>query len=82
MSLTADHWAETRATLTSLLSRDNPTLRDDTSVRSAALVHQTRVTMHLPAEIGDYTDFYSSKEFASQRSLVPSPQPEAHRLRG
>ena len=65
MSLTSDHWAETRATLTSLLSRDNPTIRDDTSVRSAALVHQTRVTMHLPAEIGDYTDFYSSLDHAT-----------------
>ena len=65
MSLTSNHWAETRATLTSLLSRDNATLRDDTSLRSAALVPQTRVSMHLPAEIGDYTDFYSSLDHAT-----------------
>jgi len=29
-----------------------------------ALVAQTKATMHIPAKIGDYTDFYSSKNHA------------------
>ena len=65
MGLSHAHWAETRATLQSLLSRDTPTLRDDTGLRAEALVPQARVTMHLPANIGDYTDFYSSLDHAT-----------------
>jgi len=65
MSLSPAHWAETRATLQTLLSRDTPTLRDDTGLRAEALVPQARVTMHLPANIGDYTDFYSSLDHAT-----------------
>ena len=30
-----------------------------------ALVPQSSATMHLPAEIGDYTDFYSSLDHAT-----------------
>ena len=65
MGLTRDHWKETRATCTSLLSRDNGTIRDNASLRSAALVPMSSVTMHLPADIGDYTDFYSSLDHAT-----------------
>jgi len=65
MGLSHAHWAETRATLQTLLSKDTPTLRDNTGLRAEALVPQARVTMHLPASIGDYTDFYSSLDHAT-----------------
>ena len=65
MGLSHAHWAETRATLQTLLSKDTPTLRDNTGLRAVALVPQARVTMHLPANIGDYTDFYSSLDHAT-----------------
>merc|ERR1719422_2649302 len=65
MGLTREHWAEARATIASLLSRDNGTIRDNASLRSAALVPMSSVTMHLPADIGDYTDFYSSLDHAT-----------------
>merc|ERR1711942_208487 len=65
MGLTRDHWAEARATITSLLSADNPTIRDDDHLRNIALVSQDQVKMHLPATIGDYTDFYSSLDHAT-----------------
>ena len=65
MALTRDHWHETRVTLQTLLARDNPTIRDNAGLRSAALVPQSSVTMHLPANIGDYTDFYSSLDHAT-----------------
>ena len=65
MGLTREHWAEARATITSLLSADNPTIRDDDHLRNIALVSQDQVKMHLPASIGDYTDFYSSLDHAT-----------------
>lgn len=56
---------EARVTLQRLLSPSEGTLRDDTAVRRQALVSQADVTMHLPAAVGDYTDFYASREHAT-----------------
>ena len=39
-------------------------MRDDSNLRSKAFVAQADVKMHLPANIGDYTDFYSSLDHA------------------
>jgi fumarylacetoacetase len=60
MALPRAAWKEARETLQKLLSRDDPTLRDSEALRAKAFVNQKEATMHLPAEIGDYTDFYSS----------------------
>jgi fumarylacetoacetase len=51
--------------LTKLLSKDEPTLRDNASLREKALVLQREVQLLLPVRIGDYTDFYASKEHAT-----------------
>ena len=64
MALSHKHWAEARSTIKTLLSADCPTLRDDAVLRSRSLVPMSEGSMHLPAEIGDYTDFYSSEEHA------------------
>src|SRR5690606_22131431 len=53
-----------RGRLFELLSADTPTLRDDAALRQAAQVPQSQVRMELPAAIGDYTDFYSSRYHA------------------
>jgi fumarylacetoacetase len=58
-------WDEARAVITRLLSADEPALRDNGELRSQVLVPQTDVEMLLPADIGDYTDFYSSREHAT-----------------
>jgi len=58
-------WQPTRATIQSLLRADTPTLRDNQRLRDTAFWPQTAVTMHLPAAIGDYTDFYASLEHAT-----------------
>ncbi len=58
-------WRATRRALISLLRRDAPRLRDDAGLREAAVVPRARVEMLLPAEVGDYTDFYSSREHAT-----------------
>jgi fumarylacetoacetase len=39
-------------------------LRENERLRARALVARKTATMHLPAQIGDYTDFYASREHA------------------
>ncbi|MGM0875864.1 MAG: fumarylacetoacetase [Bacillota bacterium] len=58
-------WTTVRAKLQHLLSANTPDLRDDEELRSKAFHRLTDVEMLLPADIGDYTDFYASKEHAS-----------------
>ena len=57
-------WKRVRGTLQSLLSAENPRLRDDQNLRRKVLHERDKVRMHLPARIGDYTDFYSSYHHA------------------
>ncbi|MBD3853877.1 MAG: fumarylacetoacetate hydrolase family protein, partial [Acidobacteria bacterium] len=65
MALGRPAWREARQTFTRLLRRDEPTLRDDSGLRDAAFHSMASVEMLLPAAIGDYTDFYSSREHAT-----------------
>jgi fumarylacetoacetase len=65
MSLGPSAWAPVRETVSRLLGADEPTLRDNTALRDRALNRQAEVDMLLPVEIGDYTDFYSSREHAT-----------------
>jgi fumarylacetoacetase len=58
-------WRRVRQALQELLDQGNPKLRDDKALLQEVLVPREKVCMHLPVEIGDYTDFYSSKEHAS-----------------
>jgi fumarylacetoacetase len=64
IGLGRDIWKHTRARISSLLSADNPALRDS-PLRDSALVAQSEAQMQLPVEIPGYTDFYSSKEHAT-----------------
>lgn len=64
MGLGRPAWQEARGTLKRILSANEPVLRDDAKLREAAFVPQSQATMHMPARIGDYTDFYSSKSHA------------------
>lgn len=65
MELGPNAWHETRATLQKILSNEDTTLKNNPKLLSASLVPQSSATMHLPAKIGDYTDFYSSLEHAT-----------------
>lgn len=65
MSLGRPAWQETRTRLIEILSAQSPILRDNTELRSKALIESSKCTMHLPANIGDYTDFYSSRQHAT-----------------
>lgn len=59
------NWTALRQQLQTLLSADHATLRDNQALRDQAFFKQDAVTMHLPVHIGGYTDFYSSKEHAT-----------------
>ncbi|KIG04021.1 fumarylacetoacetase [Caballeronia concitans] len=65
IALGRDAWRAVRIALSGLLAKDTPTLRDDAILRRRALVPRKDATMHLPVEIPGYTDFYSSKEHAT-----------------
>ena len=70
MGLGRKAWREARNRLTHLLSADEPALRDDAGARQAAFHPMSRVEMLLPAVIGDYTDFYSSREHATNVGVM------------
>ncbi len=57
-------WTAARQTISELLRHDNPRLRDDADLLNEVLLPMASVKMRLPVEIGDYTDFYASKEHA------------------
>jgi fumarylacetoacetase len=58
-------WRAARAAISRLLRADEPALRDDASLRERALVPAAEVELLLPVEVGDYTDFYSSRQHAA-----------------
>lgn len=65
MSLGRPVWRAARQSISHLLHAATPTLRDDARLRTRALHARNNVEMCLPATIHDYTDFYSSREHAT-----------------
>jgi len=64
MGLGKAAWSATRAALTELLTTDSA-LKTNETLCSAAFYDMDAVTMCRPAVIGDYTDFYSSRDHAT-----------------
>ena len=65
LALGKSAWREARATISNLLRAGETTLRDNAGLRERVLLPMKDVEMRLPVEIGDYTDFYSSREHAT-----------------
>lgn len=63
-------WRQVRRAVSELLDGDNATIRDNPDLRDAVLHRQSDVQMLLPMAIGDYTDFYSSKEHATNVGIM------------
>lgn len=59
-----------RNALSVLFQEDNAFLRDATEQHSLFLIELHAVEMLLPVAIGDYTDFYSSKEHATNVGVM------------
>ena len=58
-------WRLVRNRIADLFDAENPKLRDNKEHRDAVLFYMDEVEMLLPVDIGDYTDFYSSREHAT-----------------
>jgi len=65
MALPRERWRDTRRALADLLDADTDRLRGDTGLRARTLVPRSAVELHLPVFVRSFTDFYSSREHAS-----------------
>ena len=81
MSTNKQVWIEVRNRLISLFIEDHddthgndlvpdPRLKDNLPLRNLAMKPLVSVTCHLPATIGDYTDFYSCREHATNVGIM------------
>ena len=65
LSLGPDCWSATRKALSNLLSTGKSKSSDRKMLKEQALVPKSDVDMHLPVDIRGFTDFYSSREHAT-----------------
>jgi fumarylacetoacetase len=70
MELGRDAWNAVRKQLQTLLSADEPMLRDNEELRELVFIPREKVELHLPVKIGDYTDFYASKDHATNVGIM------------
>jgi fumarylacetoacetase len=70
MALGPKVWSHVRARISELLSEDCPELRDNDELRRRALVRMADVKMHMPIAVAGYTDFYASKEHATNIGII------------
>ena len=65
MTLGPAVWRATRRAIAALLDDGNPRLRDDAALRARALVAMDGARLHLPFYVRSFTDFYASREHAT-----------------
>ena len=70
MALGPKVWSRTRSRISELLRHDNPELRDNDELRRRALVPMADARLCLPIAVAGYTDFYSSKEHATNVGVM------------
>ena len=58
-------WRAVRDRISHLFRDDNEAIRDNIEEKTRVLHHILNVQMQMPVEVGDYTDFYSSIEHAT-----------------
>jgi len=63
-------WRALRDKLSDLFKLGNPELTNNSQIRAQALIPAKNVQMHMPVEVGDYTDFYSSIEHATNVGIM------------
>ena len=68
-------WRAARQRIQALLAVESDSgadgaLRGDAALRTRALFPASAVTMLMPADVGDYTDYYSSREHASNVGIM------------
>lgn len=63
-------WSAVRSIISNLFSKDNTEIQDNKNATAAILHNLDDVEMKLPVEVGDYTDFYSSIEHATNVGIM------------
>ncbi|MFM2265965.1 MAG: fumarylacetoacetase [Bacteroidota bacterium] len=63
-------WRLVRNRIADIFDETNPILRDNAEHRAQIICLISEVEMQLPVQIGDYTDFYSSKEHATNVGMM------------
>lgn len=63
-------WRLVRNRIADIFDAANGQLRDNAAHRSQIICKVAEVEMQLPVQIGDYTDFYSSKEHATNVGMM------------
>lgn len=68
-------WRLVRNRISEIFMKDNPALRDNEEHKKRVLFAMDEIEMQLPVDVGDYTDFYASKEHATNvGSLFRDPE--------
>ncbi len=70
LALGKDAWTTVRSALVALLGRSWPSGSSEAAMLARATHPLDTVTLHLPVQVGDYTDFYSSIEHASNVGAI------------
>ena len=65
MALGREHWAELRGAISAILESDSPAYRKNRRLGEQILVPMTEAELFVPAEVGDYSDFYASVHHAT-----------------
>lgn len=73
MALGGEHWSALRAQVSAFLSADSPTHRPDRGLEQRVLVPMRDAELFLPAQIGDYSDFYASIHHATNVGTMFRP---------
>jgi fumarylacetoacetase len=63
-------WRLVRNRIAEIFDAENPILRDNAKHKAVVIFKMEDVEMQLPVLIGDYTDFYSSKEHATNVGMM------------
>ena len=63
-------WRLVRNRIADIFDAKNPKLRDNDKHKKVVIFNIDEVEMQLPVLIGDYTDFYSSKEHATNVGMM------------
>ncbi len=70
MALGPKAWSAVRAQISVALRHDNPAVRDNVALRQRALLPRKEVQLHMPIEVAGFTDFYASKEHATNVGVM------------
>lgn len=63
-------WRLVRNRIAEIFDQNNPELRDNKEHQKQVLYSPGEIEMQMPVQVGDYTDFYSSKEHATNVGTI------------